>query len=266
MSMLRQLATQLPQPVRFNLRRAMYLGSARTCPLCGNSVRGFIDHGYGHPVLERRKVVGGMSRSADRCPVCHACDRTRMMMIWLEREMAAAPGRTWRVLHVAPDFGLYLWLKRQAGVAYVGSDIDAQRYRHIPETVQADLAAAPFADGSFDLVICSHVLEHIPDDRKAMSEILRVLKPGGRALLLVPFAMDGAGTDEEPGLTDRAERVRRFGQWDHIRLYDRQDFLERLNGAGFETGLFQPFEEMPEKAEEMALNPLETLPIARRPE
>jgi len=264
MSIARKVATRLPQPVRFALRRAAYFGAARACPLCGHSVRRFIDHGYGHPVLDRRRVVGGVTRTEDRCPVCHGCDRTRMMMLWLERSFAA-PDRTWRVLHVAPDLGLYLWLKRQPCVAYTASDIDAARYRHIPGTVQADLTSAPFADGSFDLVICSHVLEHVPDDRKAMAEILRILAPGGRALLLVPFAMDGAGTDEAPDLTDPAERIRRFGQWDHIRLYDRQDFLDRLASTGFEVALFEPFVEVPERARELSLNPLETLPVARRP-
>ena len=265
MGLARRITTTLPQPVRFALRRAAYWGTGQTCPLCGHSVRRFIDHGYGHPVLDTRQVVGGMRRAADRCPVCHGCDRTRMMMLWLERAFAAAPGRRWRVLHVAPDLGLYLWLSRRAEVDYTASDIDAARYRHIPGTVQADLTAAPFDDASFDLVICSHVLEHVPDDRKAMDEIRRILVPGGQALLLVPFALDGAGTDEAPDLSDRAERIRRFGQWDHIRLYDRDDFLARLDGVGFETDLFVPFDSVPDRAAELGLNPLETLPIAWRP-
>jgi len=93
MNTIRQLASQLPQPIRFALRRAAYAGRARTCPLCGHLVRTFIDHGYGYPVLDARRVVGGMRREADRCPVCHACDRTRMMMLWLEREADFAADR-----------------------------------------------------------------------------------------------------------------------------------------------------------------------------
>lgn len=264
MSHIRRYTNMLPQPVRFGLRRIAFYGSARTCPLCGHGIRGLKGHGGGHEVLDRRQVVGGMRREADRCPVCHACDRTRMMMMYLSREAGVGAGPV-SLLHVAPDYGLYLWLKRQKGVSYTGSDIDARRYRHIANMRSADLTAAPFGDASFDVVICSHVLEHIPDDAQAMREILRMLKPGGRALLLVPLALDGKGTEEEPAISDPAEQERRFGQWDHVRLYGREDFLDRLGRAGFETALWDPFRADAAEAGKLHLNPLELLPIGRRP-
>ena len=215
-------------------------------------------------MLDRRQVVGGMRRDGDRCPVCHGRDRTRLIMLYLEKH--AGLGAVSRdILHVAPDFGLYLWLKRQPGVVYTGADLDANRYRHIERFRQTDLTAAPFADASFDLVICSHVLEHIPDDDDAFREIARILRPGGRALLLVPFALDGLGTDEDPSLADPGARNRRFGQWDHVRLYDRGDFLDRMRRAGFEASLFEPFESHPEAAERLKLNPLEALPVGLKP-
>jgi SAM-dependent methyltransferase len=185
-------------------------------------------------------------------------------MLYLEA--FADLGTTTRdVLHVAPDFGLYLWLKRQPGVVYTGADIDASRYRHIERFRQTDLTAAPFATDSFDLVICSHVLEHVPDDAAAFREIARILRPGGRALLLVPFALDGKGTDEDPGLADPEERNRRFGQWDHVRLYDHGDFLDRMRQAGLEASLFEPFASHPGAAERLKLNPLEALPVGIKP-
>lgn len=261
---LRTVTGALPQPWRFNLRRAFYRGSERTCPECGISVRCFLAHGGGAEVLERRRVVGGMKRDDDRCPVCHGRDRTRLMMLYLSRH--AGVGRApRRLLHVAPDFGLYLWLKRQNSFDYTASDIDATRYRHIPGVVTADLTDAPFGDATFDLIVCSHVLEHVPDDRKAMSELLRILKPGGEALLLVPFATDGKGTDEDIGLDDPQQRERRFGQWDHVRLYDREDFIDRLRSVGFEVSLYAPLEADKDAAAELWLNPMEQLPIARRP-
>lgn len=261
---LRDFTTLIPQPIRFELRRTFHRGSGTRCVLCGTEVRSFKDHGGGAEVLDRRRVVGGMRREADRCPVCHACDRTRMIMLYLE-QFADLGGATRDILHVAPDLGLYLWLKRNPDISYTGSDIDAGRYRHIEEFREADLTAAPFATGSFDLVICSHVLEHVPDDAAALREIFRILRPGGRALLLVPFALDGDGTDEDPTLHDPAERDRRFGQWDHVRLYDRADFLDRMRQAGFTATLFEPFETCRTEAERLHLNPLETLPVGCKP-
>jgi SAM-dependent methyltransferase len=261
---LRQATTAIPQPVRFGLRKFAYSGLARRCVLCGSQVRTFLPHGGGAEVLDRRQVVGGMLRKNDRCPVCHGADRTRMMMLYLEAETAIGR-RPMRVLHVAPDFGLYLWLKRQAEVDYTGTDLDAFRYRHIDDMQTADLTALPFDDGSFDVVICSHVLEHVPDDRAAFSELVRVLAPGGHALLLTPYALDGMGTDEDPSIEDAAERDHRFGQWDHVRIYDSEDFLRRMRAAGFDADLWEPATAHPARAAGLGLNPLELLPIGRRP-
>jgi len=255
--------TMLPHAARFQLRRMAFGGTAATCVLCGTSVRGFHSHGGGHEVLDRRKVVGGMRRDEDSCPVCHGRDRTRLKMLWLEthRDIGRTP---LRVLHVAPDYGLYLWLQRQCKVDHVGTDLDLARYRHIPDMQVADLTALPFRDADFDIILCSHVLEHVPDDARAMAELYRVLRPGGAALLLTPFALDGAGTEEDPGIHDPAEQERRFGQWDHVRLYDREDFLARMRRAGFTAGLYDPFAADPDRARALHLNPLELLPVGTK--
>lgn len=260
----RQFTNLLPQPVRFELRRRMFSGSARDCPLCGNSVKSFHGHGGGAAVLDERKVVGGMRREDDRCPICHACDRTRMMMLYLESDTEVGR-KPVRILHVAPDHGLYLWLKNQPNVDYVCSDIDAKRYRHIPGLEIADLTKLHFATDSFDIVICSHVLEHVPDDAAAFAEIRRVLKPGGKALLLTPYATDGKPTDEDPSIHDPDEQDRRFGQWDHVRIYNREDFVARMDQAGLATTVFNPFEQRPDQAKNLSLNPLEVLPVGVKP-
>lgn len=264
MAHIRQLTTLIPQPVRFGLRKIAFAGKAKTCVLCGNGVREFRAHGGGAAVLDQRKVVGGMKREDDRCPVCHGADRTRMMMTYL-RTMTDIGERPMRLLHVAPDFGLYLWLKRQPQLDYIGTDLDASRYRHIEGIRAADLTATPFEDDCFDVIVCSHVLEHVPDDAKAFAELRRILKPGGHALLLTPFALDGAGTDEDPSVNDPEEQDRRFGQWDHVRIYDREDFLDRMRSAGFEASLYDPFAHDAELAERLHMNPLEALPIGRKP-
>ena len=262
---IRQVTSLLPQPVRFGLRKALFFGFSTTCVLCGNSVRQFRSHGGGAEVLDRRKVVGGMLRHEDRCPVCHGADRTRMMMTYLDTETPVGD-RPQRILHVAPDFGLYLWLKRQNAVEYTGTDLDASRYRHIDGIQAADLTAAPFEADTFDIIICSHVLEHVPDDAAAFAELFRILKPGGHALLLVPLAHDGLGIDEDTTLNDPAEQDRRFGQWDHVRIYDTDGFTSRMRTAGFETSLYDPYDADPEKAKALHLNPMEKLPIGRKPQ
>lgn len=263
MAHIRKLTSFLPQSLRFGLRKLLFSGSAFTCVLCGNSVRFFNPHGGGAEVLDRLRVVGGMRREADACPICHASDRTRMMMLYLS-EFCGLGAEPKRILHVAPDLGLYLWLNRQPGVSYFGCDIDKARYRHIKNMYTADLTVAPFDTDSFDIVICSHVLEHIPDDAKAMREILRILRPGGAALLLTPLATDGGGTEEDPDINDPGEQHRRFGQWDHVRIYGRDDFLARMAAAGFETTVFRPFDSHTEQAETLRLNPLEVLPVGKK--
>lgn len=259
----RLVNTVVPHAARFRLRRMAFGGNAIECVLCGSSVRGFHAHGGGAEVLERRQVVGGMRREDDSCPVCHGRDRTRLKMHWLATHRAI--GRTpLRVLHIAPDYGLYLWLTRQDGIDHVGTDLDAARYRHIKDIRVADITALPFPDADFDIILCSHVLEHVPDDAKAMAELYRVLRPGGAALLLTPFALDGAGTEEDPGIHDAAEQERRFGQWDHVRLYDREDFLARMRRAGFTADLYDPFAADPDRARALHLNPLELLPVGTK--
>jgi SAM-dependent methyltransferase len=262
-SHVRQLTGLLPQPVRFALRRALYAGDAARCPICGYGVRKWNDHGGGAAVLERRRVVGGARRIADSCPICHGKDRSRLIQLFLQRE-AGVGARELRILDFAPDYGLHRWIVAQPKVDYVAADIDAARYRHIRNFVETDIAAMSFPDDSFDIVICSHVLEHVPDDAAAMRELRRVLRPGGAALLLVPEATDGGPTDEDPEVVDPAARNERFGQWDHVRLYARGDFPARLAAQGFAVEAWNPGSTDPALAAERRLNPEEFLRVARK--
>ena len=263
-----EIARRVPLGIRMGGRRLFYWGSSETCDFCGSSVRTYLTNGSDIPVLSRRGVVGGMARPSDRCPVCHAQDRTRLLRFYLERRHADLGSglSTLRVLNVAPDLGLVLWMQALRGVAYTGTDIDGARYRHVARFVVADLTDLPFDEGSFDVVICSHVLEHVPDDRAAMRELHRVLVPSGEALLLVPLSTDGGGMDEDPTIVSPTERERRFGQWDHVRLYDRGSFDMRLGSAGFEVSVFDPFGCDAAEAAARKLNPLELLTVATRVE
>jgi len=126
---------------------------------------------------------------------------------------------------MAPEPGIERELRRRTAFRYTSADLHDPR---VDDTV--DITDMPYADRTFDLVICSHVLEHVPQDRAAMREVARVLKETGTALIMVPFH-DAPVTDEDPSITSPAEREVRFGQHDHVRYYGR-DIIERLTMAG----------------------------------
>ena len=132
-----------------------------------------------------------------------------------------------RVLHVAPEPKLGQLLRSRYGAAYVSLDIDAQR-----ADVVADIIDLPFPDNTFDLIICAHVLEHVPDDLRAMREFSRVLTSNGVAMLLVPFSPILEKTFEDSSVIELADRERVFGQSDHVRIY-AMDYIERLRKRPF---------------------------------
>ena len=166
----------------------------------------------------------GMRLSA-RCPVCGAHERHRLIWLYCHARTDLFDGRPKRLLHVAPEPCLTRELRRVDALEYVGADLER---RHA--TVRMDVTAILFGDASFDVILCNHVLEHVPEDRKAMRELLRVLKPGGWAIMQVPIK--GETTQEDATVTSAAERTRLYGQHDHVRQYGR-DYAERLRAAGF---------------------------------
>lgn len=131
-------------------------------------------------------------------------------------------------MHVSPERALAGWLSTRERIDHVSVDLDSPL-----ASVKADLCELPFADASFDFAVCVHTLEHVPDDRRALRELYRVLRPGGRAVLQVPPS-DLAETREDPSVTDPLERERLFGQYDHVRLCGA-DYPARIAEAGFEV-------------------------------
>lgn len=153
-----------------------------------------------------------------------------------------------RVLHFAAEPALVPVFKRGAR-EYVTTDLEAE---HVD--VQADITDLPFEDGEWDTIVCSHVLEHVGDDAQAIRELRRVVAPGGTVVVMVP-TRPGTVTDEDPSITDPAERIRRFGQADHVRFYG-DDLADRLTAGGFTDLAAVDPGDFPIEAERCRLEPI----------
>ena len=152
------------------------------------------------------------------------------MWLFLQRQMPAIfipSARPLRMLHLAPEETLRRRLRQLKNLRYVTADLNGSNVM-----VRLDIMQMPFADGAFDVILCSHVLEHVVDDRAAMRECRRVLGPGGRLLVQIPQNNSRATTLEDPSITTLEAREKHYGQFDHLRLYGR-DFAQRLTQQGF---------------------------------
>jgi len=217
MSMAGLIERLLPNFIARKLRERALHGATVLCPVCEQGAIAFLPS-------------GSPPRPHVLCPFCGSRERARMTWLYLEEQNLLRPGL--RILHVAPEACLRDRLKALPQATYVAGDKHETGYSYPPGTIDLDVTALTFPDDHFDLILCSHVLEHVPNDRLAMSELLRVLKPGGTAILMVPIAMHNAETQEDPAVTEPKERIRLYGQFDHVRLYGR-DYSDRLQEAGF---------------------------------
>ncbi len=204
------------------LRAFLLRGSRFHCPLCAGNYRRFLP-------------AGDPPRENAVCPGCTSFERHRLLWIAFVMQWQKGAFRAkGRMLHVAPEPVLAKKFDQRFD-EYVSIDLDGKRAMEA-----MDVTALTFADQYFDAVVCNHVLEHVPDDRTAIAELYRVLKPGGWGSIQVP--MKGDITHEDPGVTDPQERHRLYGQDDHVRRYGN-DFMDRLRDAGFEV-LILPKQEL----------------------
>lgn len=190
-------------------------GAGVRCPVCSWSGAKFADYDCG---------FGNIYRNAE-CPSCLTHPRHRAFILVL-RELLPTD-RPLRLLHFAPEKSLVDFFEARDNVEYLSVDIEADRAMK-----QEDITRLSFADNSFDVIFCSHVLEHVEDDKAAMAELRRVLHPDGFAILDVPIDYDRAETYEDPTVVAPEDRAREFWQFDHVRLYGR-DFPTKLRTAGF---------------------------------
>jgi SAM-dependent methyltransferase len=234
------------QPARrlfFRARSLFYRGDAVYCPCCGGR-------------FARFAAAGAPPRPA-ACPRCNSLERHRLLSLYLQSRNLFR--ERLRVLHVAPEDCLQPLLERAPNLTYVSMDRSAGS-----AMVATDLTRLAFRDDAFDVILCSHVLEHIPDDGRAMRELYRVLRPGGWAILQVPEDASRERTYEDWSVTDPAERERVFGQWDHVRLYGR-DYPERLREAGFAVDVVEFVAKLPAEVVRAAgLDPHERIHHCRK--
>lgn len=147
------------------------------------------------------------------------------MWLYMTRKTSLFDRNQKKMLHVAPEPQLSQLIQKANYIDYLSADLSASN-----AMVKMDITDIQYPDNTFDVIYCNHVLEHVPDDRKAMSEFYRVLKPGGWAILQVPVTT--ATTFEDPTVVSPEERQRLFGQFDHVRRYGL-DYKDRLVRAGF---------------------------------
>lgn len=219
----KMLPTFLKEPIEFQYNRLKYFGFKRYCPACKSWVRGFIPFG--------RKP-----REDAQCPICKLVERHRALWVLLERELGIKKCANARILHFAPEKRLTKFFKSIKGAEYLSADLSSES-----AMVNFDVTEIPYPDSSFDIVYCSHVLERVPDDRKALNELCRVVSENGKVIIMVPIHRET--TYEDFSITSPEEREKAFGQHDHVRVYG-DDFRDRLKEASFEFREYHPSDYM----------------------
>lgn len=228
------------------LRPVIYLffkGNRFTDPIDGRSYHKFLPYGYGK---QRENALS---------PGTLSLERHRQMWLYLQNETDFFT-QNYKVLHIAPEQEFLRKFKKMKNLDYTSADL----FSPIVD-VKADILDLPFEDESYDVIFCNHVLEHIVDDQKAMSELYRVMKKGGWGILQVPMKNSLPDTYEDFSITDPKERQKHFGQYDHVRWYG-MDYFDRLKSVGFsaEANFYsQKFSKEDQKR--FGLNESEILPL-----
>lgn len=245
-SVFKLILNTIPRPLLIRLSYAVrpilalaLKGNTFTDPIDGKSFRMFLPYGY------------GKQRNNALSPSTLSLERHRLLWLYLKNETDffqsepvsdshvsnsnrvklrdAEINSALKVLHFAPEQAFYKVFRNQKNIQYTTTDLFSPL-----ADVKADICDLPFEDNSYDIIFCNHVLEHIPDDTKAMQELFRVLKPGGMAILQIPQDLKREATFADDSITDQKERAAIFGQYDHVRIYGR-DYFDKLRSIGFKV-------------------------------
>lgn len=189
-------------------------GDNHTDPIDGKTFKSFLPYGYENP---RDNVLA---------PATLSLERHRLLWLYLKNETDFFTASL-KVLHFAPEQAFYKRFRNLKNLDYTTTD-----YNSPLADVKADICDLPFEDNSFDVIFCNHVLEHIKNDTKAMQELYRILRPGGWGIFQIPQDLKRETTFEDDSITDKKERTKIFGQYDHVRIYG-YDYFEKLRSFGF---------------------------------
>ncbi len=250
MNLFKSILNTIPRPYLIKISylvrpflNVYYKGNKFEDPINGKTFRKFIPYGYGK---QRENALS---------PSTLSLERHRLLWLYLKQEtdFFTAPKK---VLHIAPEQCFINRFKKLKNLDYITADL----YSPIVD-VKADILNLPFKDNSFDIVFCNHVLEHIKDDKKAMQELYRVLKPSGFGIFQVPQDIHLDKTYEDFNITSPEERAEHFGQYDHVRVYGK-DYFNRLREVGFSVKEIDYTKKLPTNlVERYCLTKGEILPV-----
>ena len=227
---------------------ALFLkGTKYTDPIDGKSYRKFLPYGY---QKIRKNVLA---------PGTFSLERHRLFWIYLKNETDFFSATKKKVLHFAPEQAFYNQFKKIKKIDYTTTDLVSPL-----ADVKADICNLPFKDNEFDYIFCNHVLEHIPDDNQAMSELFRVLAPNGIGIFQIPQDLSREFTFEDDSIADPKERAKIFGQYDHVRVYGR-DYFDKLREIGFNVTAIDYTKKLTKKEiDKYRLAQGELIPVCRK--
>lgn len=215
----------------YNYLRSLYFfGFKYRCNFCKGHFRKLLPIGLKNDIAS--SIMGGGYRYA-ACPKCNSTDRERLIYWYIvNKKNIFYSHKTINLLHIAPEKNLQKVFGASDKINYISGDLNP-----LVADRKIDITDIKFENNCFDFIICNHVLEHVKDDKKAMSELCRVLKTGGEAILQVPISKYNKETLEDSSITTPEEREKIFGQKDHVRIYGK-DYQKKLENAGFEVNLY----------------------------
>jgi SAM-dependent methyltransferase len=223
MQQFKSLLKKTALPLFLSLRGLWYKGSQKHCPCCKGNFSKWLPLGY--------------NKRPAQCPRCRSNERDRTLWLFLEKNEGFL-FKGMKILHVAPEAIFYQRFRKDPSVNYTPADkfIEGYESTYPKDTIYVDITSMPqIPDNTYDLILCSHVLECLYEDRQAMREIRRVLRDNGKAILQVPVDYDREVTFEDPSITDPLEREKIFGNKWNLRWYGK-DYQQRLEEEGFRTG------------------------------
>ena len=225
----------------------LYLsGNRYTDPIDGRSFRSFIPYGYNNV---RKNALS---------PSTYSLERHRMLWLYLKNETDIFTKQI-RLLHFAPEPAFHKIFKNCNNISYDTIDLNSPLAE-----IKADICDLPIENDTYDYILCNHVLEHIDDDIKAMSELYRVLKKGGIGIFQIPIDIERKNTFEDPSITSPKQRNKIFGQYDHVRIYG-MDYFDRLKSVGFSVNQIYYGEKLSEEEIfKYCLSKNEIIPVCKK--